>query len=165
MRRFGVLIVSLALVFAGGCLYSFAGGGLPSHIRTMAIATFDNQTPSPDLPKELYDEMRRELQRRLGVRDATRERADALVHGTITTYEPDVPVGFSADPRQSITAQRRLQVTIEVEIVDQSSGRVLFQHKSMREEADYAERAELEGRRKAIAKLVQRIIEGVQSNW
>lgn len=165
MRRFGVLIVSLALLFAGGCIYSFAGGGLPSHIRTMAIATFDNQTPSPDLPKELYDEMRRELQRRLGVRDAPRERADALVHGTITTYEPDVPVGFSADPRQSITAQRRLQVTIEVEIVDQSSGRVLFQSKSMREEADYAERAELEGRRKAIAKLVQKIVEGVQSNW
>ena len=165
MRRFGVLTASLALVFASGCIYSFAGGGLPSHIRTMSIATFDNQTPSPEVPKELYDEMRRELQRKLGVRDATRERADALVHGTITAYEPDVPVGFSADPRQSVTAQRRLQVTIDVEIVDQSSGRVLFQNKSMREEADYAERAEQEGRRKAIAKLVQKIIEGVQSNW
>jgi len=152
-------------VVTSGCLYHFAGGGLPSNIRTMSIATFDNQTPSPEVPKELYDEMRRELQRKLGVRDAPRERADALVKGTITAYEPDVPVGFSADPRQSVTAQRRLQVTIDVEILDQSSGRVLFQNKSMREEADYAERAEPEGRRKAIAKLVQKIIEGVQSNW
>jgi hypothetical protein len=52
-----------------------------------------------------------------------------------------------------------------VEIVDQSNGHVLWQQKSLREEADYAERAEAEGRRKAIEKLVQKIIEGVQSNW
>ena len=165
MRRFGVWIVSLALLSSTGCMYSLAGGGLPSHIHTMAIATFDNQTASPDLPKELYDEMRRELQRRLGVRDAPRERADALAHGVIASYEPDVPVSFSADPRQAVSARRRLQVTIEVEIVDQSSGRVLYQQKSLREEADYAERAENEGRKIAIAKLVQRIVEGVQSNW
>lgn len=165
MRRFGVLIGSLALLSANGCLYHFAGGGLPANIRTMSIATFDNQTPSPDLPKELYDEMRAKLQSKLGVRDAPRERADAVVKGSITAYEPDVPIGFSADPRQSLTAQRRLQVTIEVEIVDQSNNRVLYQNKSMREEADYAERAELEGRRKAIEKLVQKIVEGVQSNW
>jgi hypothetical protein len=49
----------------------------------MAIAPFDNQTPSPDIPKELYDQMHEELQKRLGVRDAPRERADALAHGTI----------------------------------------------------------------------------------
>ena len=41
------------------------------------------RTPSPDIPKELYDRMRKELQRALGVRDATQERADALVHGVI----------------------------------------------------------------------------------
>ena len=164
MRRFGVWIVSLVLL-ASGCFYSFAGGGLPPHIRTMAISTFDNQTASPDLPKELYDEMRKELQRRLGVRDAPRERADAVVRGVIQNYEPDVPVSFSADPRQALTARRRLQVTVEIEIVDQSSGRVLFQNKAMREEADYAERAEQEGRKQAITRLVQKIVEGVQSNW
>ena len=146
-------------------MYSFAGGGLPSHIRTIAVATFDNQTPSPELPKELYDEMRKELQRRLGVRDAPRERADALVRGTIQTYEQDLPVGFSADPREALTARRRLQLTVEVEIVDQSTGKVLFQNKAMREEADYNERAEQEGRKQAITKIVNKIVEGVQSNW
>ncbi|HEY9228441.1 MAG TPA: LPS assembly lipoprotein LptE [Gemmatimonadaceae bacterium] len=146
-------------------MYHLAGGGLPPHIHTMAIATFENQTPSPDLPKELYDEMRRELQRRLGVRDATRERADAVAHGVIQSYEPDVPVSFSADPKQAITARRRLQITIEIEILDQTNGRVLWQSKALREEAEYAERAEPEGRKVAIQKLVQKIVEGVQSNW
>ena len=138
MRRFGVLIASIALTALTGCLYSFAGGGLPTHIHTMAIVTFDNQTPSPDIPKELYDQMRKELQRRLGVRDAPQERADALVHGVIQSFDADVPVGFSANPQQAVSARRRLQITVEVEILDQSNGHALYTNKSLRAEADYA---------------------------
>jgi len=165
MRRFGGLIGSLSAVLLAGCFYSFAGGGLPPHIHTMAISTFENQTASPDVPKELYDVMHRELQKRLGVRDAPADRADALVKGTIQTYEADVPVGFSANPQQAVSARRRLQITIEVEIVDQSNGRALYSNKSLRQEADYNERAEQDGRRQAIDKIVQQIIDGVQSNW
>jgi hypothetical protein len=165
MRRFGVLIASLGLLSLTGCFYSFAGGGLPPHIHTMAIVTFDNQTPSPDLPKELYDQMRSELQKRLGVRDAPQDRADALVHGTISSFDADVPVGFSANPQQAVSARRRLQITIDVEILDQSNGKALYSNKTLREEADYAERAEAEGRKQAIEKIVQKIIEGVQQNW
>ena len=165
MRRFGVLIASLLVCALTGCLYSFAGGGLPPHIHPMAIVTFDNQTPSPDIPKELNDQMRKELHRALGVRDATQERADALVHGVIQSYDADVPVGFSANPQQAVTARRHLQLTIEVEIVDQSTGKVLYANKALRGEADYAERAEGEGRTQAIAKIVQIIVEGVQSKW
>jgi len=148
-----------------GCFYSFAGGGLPQHIHTMAIATFENQTPSPDIPKELIDQMHKDLERRLGVRDAPRERADSYVHGVIQSYDADVPVAFSANPQQAVTARRRLQITVEVEIIDQSNGHVLYENKALREEADYAERAELEGRAQAIAKIVDKIVQGVQSNW
>jgi Lipopolysaccharide-assembly len=165
MRRFGVLIASLSVALLSGCFYSFAGGGLPPNIHTMAIVTFDNQTPSPDIPKELYDKMRSELQKRLGVRDAPQERADALVHGVIQSYDADVPVGFSANPQQAVTARRHLQITIEVEILDQSNGHVLYANKALRAEADYAERAEQDGRSQAIAKIVQTIVEGVQSKW
>jgi hypothetical protein len=165
MRRLGVLIASLTLCSLTGCLYGFAGGGLPPNLHTMAIVTFDNQTSSPDIPKELYDQMRKELQRRLGVHDAPQDRADVLVHGVIASYDADVPVAFSANPQQAVSARRRLQLTIEVEIVDQSNGHVLWQNKALREEADYAERAEQDGRTQAIGKIVQKIIEGVQSNW
>ncbi|HXT15907.1 MAG TPA: LPS assembly lipoprotein LptE [Gemmatimonadaceae bacterium] len=164
MRRFGGLIGSAALLLASGC-YHFTGGGLPSNIRTVALSTFDNQTASPDLPKELYDQFHRELRRRLGLRDAPTDRADALVHGVIQSYDADVPVGFSADPNQTLTARRRLQITIEIEIVDQSNGHVLYANKGLREEADYDERAEPQGRTQAITKIVQKVIEDVQSNW
>ena len=83
----------------------------------------------------------------------------------IQSFDADIPVGFSANPNQAVTARRRLQITVEVEILDQSNGHVLYSNKGLRAEADYAERAEQEGRIQAIAKIVQTIVEGVQSNW
>ena len=165
MRRFGGLIGSAALVLSTGCFYHFAGGGLPPHIHTIAIGAFDNQTASPEIPKELYDQMHRELQRRLGVRDAPTDRADAVVRGVIQSYDADVPVGFSATSAQAASARRHLEITIEIEIVDQSNGRVLYTNKALRQGADYDERGEANGRQEAITKMVQQIVEGVQSNW
>ncbi len=88
-----------------------------------------------------------------------------VIRGAIATYDADVPIGFSANPQQAVTAQRRLQITIDIEIVEQSNGRVLFSAKGLRKEADYNERGEPEGRQDAIDKIVQQIVEGVQSNW
>jgi hypothetical protein len=170
MLRFGArssLLISLVVALAGcfGIHYGFAGGGLPANIRTMAVLPFDNQTTSPEVQRELLDAMRRELQRRLGVRDAAESRADAIVRGVISAYDVDVPVGVSSNPNQAVTARRRLQLTVDVEIVEQDNGRVLFQRKAMRGEGDYDERAEPEGRRQAIAKIVNDIVEGAQSQW
>src|SRR5512146_984590 len=155
MRRFGGLIGSAAFLLLTGCFYHFAGGGLPPHIHTMAIGAFDNQTASPEIPKELYDQMHKELQRSLGVRDAPSDRADAVVRGVIQSYDADVPIGFSATSAQAASARRHLQITIEIEIVDQSNGHVLYTKKGLRQEADYDERAEANGRQQAIAKMVQ----------
>src|SRR5690348_10105334 len=106
MRRYGArfssLIMLAALASCGGIHYGFAGGGLPSNIRTMAVLPFDNQTTSPDVQRELLDAMRRELQKRLGVRDASESKADAVVRGVITGYDVDVPVGVSANPSTAV---------------------------------------------------------------
>jgi hypothetical protein len=162
------LAVVLALVLLSGCFgirYGFAGGGLPPGIKTVAILPFDNQTPSPEVQAELHDFMRNELQHRLGVRGAAEDRADAVVRGVIQSYDADVPVAFSSDPSRSVSARRRLQITIDVEIVDQASGKVIFQRKGLRAEGDYAEGAEAQGRHDAIEKLVNEIVEGAQSQW
>jgi len=168
MRRFGVrfsAVIALSALLGCGVRYGFAGGGLPSNIRTMAVLPFDNQTTSPDVQRELLDLMRRELQKRLGVRDASESRADAIVRGVITAYDVDVPVAVSANPATAVTARRRLQVTIDVEIVEQANGRVLFQRKGLSADGDYDERAEAAGRTKAIQKIVNDIVEGAQSQW
>jgi len=128
----------------------------------MAILPFENKTPSSTLQQELLTQMRSELRRRLGVRDAAENEAKAIVRGTIQSYEQDIPVGFST---QTTTARRRLQITVDVEIFDVRKGKILFSRKGLRGEGEYAERADAEGRRLAIEKLVNDIVDGAQSQW
>jgi hypothetical protein len=167
MRRSGVrrLLLLALLVAACRAPYGFAGGGLPPHVKTMAVLPFENETAASELQRELHEALRRELRGRLGVRDAAESQADAIVRGTIRAYDVDVPVAYSADPSQSVTARRKLQITIDIEIVDQTNGKVLWQRTGLRAEGDYAERAEAEGRRTAIGKIVNDIVEGAQSQW
>jgi hypothetical protein len=155
----------LAGAAACGIRYGFSEGAFPSHVKTLAVLPFENKTASADLQNELFDTMRKELQQRLGVREAAQERADALVRGAIVSYDADVPVAFSADPRQAVSARRRLQITVDVEILDQTNGKVLWQRKALRGEGEYVERAEADGRKQAIGKIVNDIVEGAQSQW
>lgn len=163
-RNLHLLVLSLALVLTG-CMYGFAGGGLPPSVRTIAIVPFENQTSSTELQQELMARLRRELRGRLGVQEAGEAKATAIVRGNITRYEPDIPVAFSADPSQAVAARRKLMLTIDIEIYDQVGGRVLWARKGMTAEGEYAERAEPEGRRQAIEKLVNDVIDGAQSQW
>jgi hypothetical protein len=166
MRRSGVrwLWAALPLLLAG-CIYGFAGGGLPPHIKTVAVLPFDNETPAPTLQRELFEQLRNEVESRLGLREASESRADAVVRGRIVRYEADIPVAYSADPSRATSAQRKLQITVDVEIVDQSTGRTLWSQKGLMREGTYSERAEDSGRRDAIGKIVNDIIAGAQSQW
>ena len=162
MRRFGVL----SLVLLTGCLYSLSGGGgLPRHIRTVAVIPFENETANPEVAGELHLALRKTLGDRLGLREAPENRASAIVTGTIRKYEPDVPVGFSADPALATTARRRVQVVVDVKIVDQTTGKTLYERAGLQAEGEYAERSEPAGRKQALDRIVSDIIEGAQSQW
>ena len=57
MRRSGVLSAILLTMVA--CLpYGFAGGGLPSHVRTVAVIPFENLTSVPEVQEELANALR-----------------------------------------------------------------------------------------------------------
>lgn len=165
MRRSGVRVGFIALLLSACIPYGFAGGGLPSNIKTVAVLPFDNETSASTLQRELFDEMKRGVESRLGLRSAAEARADAIVRGRIVRYDPDVPVAYSADPNRVSAARRQLRIAVDVEIVDQTNGRTLWTRKGLSADGEYAEQAEAEGRRIAVRKLVQDIIAGAQSQW
>jgi len=149
-----------------GCIpYGFAGGGLPSHVRTVAIVPFENQTATPELQRELTDALRARLHDRLGLRDASEAKANALVRGTIQRYETDIPNGYSATNNNQTSARRQLQIAVDIEIFDQVSGKTLWQLKNLVAEGQYEERREQSGRRQAIERIINDMIQGAQSQW
>ena len=127
-RRSGLLasrkLLAPLLLVAGltGCLYGFAGGGLPPSIKTVALLPFDNQTAEPTLTQEVQSSVREAVERRLGLRQASESQADAVVRGTIVRYEPDLPVQYIGGEDRTVSVTRRLvQITVSVEILDQKA--------------------------------------------
>lgn len=166
MRLISGYLVSVSPLVLAGCLYGFAGGGFPPNIRTVAVLPFDNQTPEPTLTQEVSVRVREAVENRLGLRQAGRNQADALVRGTITRYEPDLPVAYTGDQNNQVTVTRRLvQITVSVEILDQRANKTLWQRNGLLLEGDYQPGQELQGRGKALDKLVTNIVEGAQSQW
>lgn len=159
------LLLLAVLPLLGGCLYGFSGGGLPRDLKTVAVLPFENMTPVPEVQRELFEAMRKGMNDRLNLRDAPPERADVLVKGAIKTYEVDLPVGVSADPRQATTARRKLQIVVDFEIINQRTGQPLKSQAGARREAQYAEGSEARGRRDAIEQLVNELIDDMLSQW
>jgi hypothetical protein len=159
-------VLCLAGLAATGCLYGFAGGGLPSHIRTVAILPFDNQTTEPLLTQAVAEALRDAVQGRLGLRPASEANADAVVRGEILRYEPDIPLSVQPGDRGAVAVtRRRLQITLRVEIYDQREERVLWERQSLTVDGEYDPNREGEGRERALSKLVTDIVDGAQSQW
>lgn len=156
-----------ALVACVGCLYGFAGGGLPSHIRTVAVLPFDNQTADPLLTQEVTEAVREAIERSLGLRTAGEQTADAVVRGTITRYEPGLPLSVrpGQEGRGPEVTRRRVQLTVTVEILDQREGRALWQRSGLTVDGEYDPPNETTGREEALRKLVKDIVDGAQSQW
>jgi len=159
----------VVLLLAGsqpGCLYGFAGGGLPPHIRTVAILPFDNQTAEPALTQQVADALREAMEQRLGLRPAGEATADAAVRGAITRYESDIPLAFQpGQPGTVNVTRRRVQLTITIEVLDQRQNRVLWQRGSLTVDGEYQPPTEGDGRRIALDKLVNDLVDGMQSQW
>ncbi len=146
--------------------YGFAGGGLPSHINTVAILPFDNRTAEPLLTQEVSNAVRIAMEQRLGLRPAAEASADAVVRGTIVRYEPDLLLAHQTDPAGDVTVtRRRVQLTLNLEIYDQQEGRTLWQRTSLIVDGEYLPPLEIDGRQVALEKLVNDIVDGAQSQW
>ncbi|HKH82472.1 MAG TPA: LptE family protein [Gemmatimonadales bacterium] len=165
MRPISGFLVLASLLTLPGC-YGFAGGGLPPSIKTVAVLPFDNQTPEPTLTQEISRAVREAVEQRLGLRQSAEPQADAVVRGSITRYEPDLPVAYQGGEDREVTVtQRQVQITVTVEILDQKQSKPLWQRTGLVVKGDYQTGREAEGRRKALDDLVVNIVEGAQSQW
>jgi hypothetical protein len=165
MRRSGACSAAALILSLSGCLYGFAGGGLPPKIHTVAVIPFENLTSIPEVQQELAVALRTQLKDRLGLREASETRASAVVRGTIQRYEADIPIGYSATNKNQTSARRQLQISVDIEMIDQSTGKALWQRKGLVGEGQYEERGEATGRRQAIERIVNEVIQGAQSQW
>ena len=161
------LAFALLIIFAG-CNYGFrGGGGLPSHIRTVFISTFENQSDNFRVPALLFDELRSELPATLGLQLAGEGNADAVVRGRVMGYRDEAQAYRPGERGNIDVEQHEVQITITIEIVDVSNNVILWDAQSLMGRGQYrqANQDPSIGEAQAIESIRQQIIDGMQSQW
>jgi hypothetical protein len=161
-------LLALATLLLSGCLYSFTGGGLPRHIRTVAIVPFENTTPEAGLSTEIHAQLQDQLPRNLGVRLADERVADAVIRGRITGFDEPPPVVRPPAPGGRVEpVQGQIRITVEAEIYDLRENRALWEGRGLSVIGNYQFDREQRpaGQTRAVQELTRRIIEGAQSQW
>jgi hypothetical protein len=168
MIRAATLLLLLAC--ASGCIYGFTGGGLPSHVRTVAVLAFENNTSQPLLETDIQRALQVELPRSLGVRIGDQSVADAVVRGTVSSYD-EVVSSIRPSPSGSPTAevpvlQHQIRIVFDAEIYDMDNDQVIWRAQGQSVLGTYAEgESQDQGRTRAIEEIVNRFVEGAQSQW
>lgn len=128
---FFVLAVCLA-----GCGYQFAGTAsrLPEEIRTVAIGPIANGTREIGLEKALIDVLEDEINGRGRLQVAAEGGGDAVLAGTIRSYETR-PVAFT---RTDEVLQYQASVIVDLELRRSDNGKALWRTRGLREVEDYS---------------------------
>jgi hypothetical protein len=166
-RRLAVAAALVLTVAQSACLYGFnAGTGFD--VETIAILPFDNQTTRLELTEEIQSQLLRDLPRQLGLILAGDDVADAVVSGTIRDYSLRAPnyrsTGNQGDRPEVL--QREVSLVVSVQVLDVERNLILWDDSGIRTQGQYAEGGDEDtGKIQALELLVQRIVDGLQSNW
>jgi hypothetical protein len=160
--------VMAVLFVAGACNYTLSGGGgLPPHVETIYVAPIDNRTTQFALTEEVTRELLDAATGRLGAQLGPEESADATVVATLTRYD-DTAVNFASEEQVGAEVfQRRIRLSASVEIIDNTRNEIIWSGGSVTGIGEYSPETELEtqGQELAIKDLVQKIVDGAQSQW
>ncbi|MDR0786951.1 MAG: LPS assembly lipoprotein LptE [Gemmatimonadota bacterium] len=166
-----MLFLLLLTPLLSGCLYSFTGGGLPRHIHTIAVISFDNETSQPLLESLIETRMQEEIPRNLGVRLAAEDVADAVIRGRVISYD-ETTANFRPGQQNNGSdvipiAQRQVRIVFDAEIYDLREDQPLWSGRNQSVTGTFqpeTESPEL-GISRAVQDLVLKVIEGAQSQW
>lgn len=171
-RCVAALLVA-ACMAASSCGYHVAGRAdlIPDHIQTIAVPAFANQTVRYKLTDLMPQAIAREFLTRTRYRIVSDPaQADAVLTGSVIRYN-FFPTIFDDEALRANVAQ--LYVTMEVRLVDQSTGNILYQQSAFEvneryqispnpveyfEESDYA-------LARASEQVAQRIVTAVLENF
>jgi hypothetical protein len=147
----------------GGCGYSLTTR-LPSHIRTIAVPPFQNESLEYGLEEEITQAVIDKFTEDNNLRVVLEDRADAVVYGTITSYKRRV-AGFTA---QEIANEYEVAITINVVVRDRIKSKDLWEEEGMVRTINYfvdQVESEREGREGAVRQIAEDIVSRTVQGW
>ncbi|MBI3399166.1 MAG: LptE family protein [Deltaproteobacteria bacterium] len=124
----------LLLTVLTACGYRIAGkgGNMPGNITTLSIPFLKNQTQKPDVETVVTTALVDEFVKS-GIVRVVEENPEAVLRGAVKSYDL-TPVSFS---RNDVIQEYRLTIKLEISLVRNSDGKVLWEDKYVTDYEDF----------------------------
>lgn len=167
--RMYCFIIPLFLVIGGGligCIYSFKGGSVPPHLKTIAIPIVEDQSGygEPTLRDLFTQQLVERFTNDNTLQLTERNTADSMLEGIVTDVK-DVPLVVQAGEQVD---QRQITVTVRMTFQDLKLRKKVWE-KSFSNWGNYPSGGGLtqrnEGVKEAIRKLSEDILNDTVAGW
>jgi len=134
LARAVAIPIALLGLFSGCGLYSFSGNTLPSHIKTIAVPIFQNDSKDPQIGNEVTDAITQRFLTDNRLKIAGEKRADAVLEGKVISYENKVYNYTSSQTPESYIVVIRIAATLR----DASKNKEIWKDDQMTVSAVYS---------------------------
>jgi outer membrane lipopolysaccharide assembly protein LptE/RlpB len=166
VKRLGIALALAAL--AGGCAYTVRTS-LPSHLKTLAIPIFGNNTVEFGLADDITQSLVTGFVSERSMRIAQERDANAVLRGTVVAYKNQV-FGYTTAERAT---EYEIVLTVSVSFRDMVKNRDLWKEDALTVRTTYnvvqvgttPAQTETDGRKDVIQKLTDRIVSRTVQGW
>jgi hypothetical protein len=165
MKRKPSVVLALFLLPLCGCIYTLSGSSLPSHLKTVEVTLFANQSLEPNVADEITLALNNEVVSGNLLKVVQRD-GDAVITGAVTSYSNTPYTYGAADTRQVSVQQYVVRISAQVEFIDKKKDGTIYKG-TVTGEGIYnlQSQREQDAKQAAIKELVQRIMQNSVQGW
>ncbi len=164
MRRItsGAILLTPLLIVIGCGVYTFSPSALGA-IKSIAIPLFENQTLESGIEGKLADGLSDIFVNDNTLRVLPEGRSDSVLRGSIISYSRDA---YTYDESETVS-EYIVSIEIDVKFMESASEKVVWEEPRMSNWGTYDSATETEetGQDRAIAKLVEDILNRTVKGW
>lgn len=165
LKRNFLLLFGALLITTGCGIYTFSGSTLPSHLKSVDIPLFVNNSDEPGVAEKITEVLNDRV-RNDKLLTPVSSGSDATITGRVIDYK-DQPYDYTkTDLRKVDVESYEVKVTVEVEFVDNVKDDIIYKG-TLTENGIYDFKTENEeiGRERAIQKIVDQVMQNSLQSW
>ena len=138
LQGYGIRAWLLLLVFllAASCGYYSTGSRTAGDIKKIAVPFLENETPEPEIEIGITQKIIDGLVKDNTLKVVSESDADAILEGSIVEYR-NVPYIFNTTQEEVRAEQYRLNIGLNVSLLEAKNNTYVWRDKSIRVHADY----------------------------
>ena len=161
----GYLLFLLCISLIGCGVYTFSGSTLPSHLKTVDIPLFTNQSLQPGVAEDITAKLNTKVQEDNLLKPVS-QNSDATINGKVLSYDNQPYTYGSESVRNVDVSSYSVKISVEVEFLDNKKDKTIYKGVITEEGIyNFENETEEDGKKRAVEKIIDKIMQNSVQSW